>query len=612
MISKYKEFKSELLLEKVNESIIYYSPKLRKILSKMDDNDIAKSLLDIECTEIKPDITMVDLDQDKEDYLTFSTMKNVLKIINELGYDNVSYISKEESDEPWDNKSRRKNLVDLFYNHAYLSSIFKKSRNPIRIGKLVNKVLNNKYSQSEVEDFVNKLKAKGNPVGDFKIVSGEEIAYWYKAENYLEIKGNLGNSCMKKMDEKVFQPYIENPEVCRMLVLLEDEKLIGRALIWKIDSIKTYNDIEFKSEYFMDRQYTIEEHDVEKFRNYAIERGWIFKTNNNHHSMSEVTYNGSTYNVEMTVQLKPISYGYFPYMDTFRRYDPQSDKLFNDEEESLEYAEQYILDDTDGGWREIHSGCWSDYHDRIVSEHDAVWSDYEQSYLDSEDHNVIAIYGYGWFTKSSEVIEYDGWDEEFIHIDDSIYSEIYEYSIKMKYSVNAINEIDDDGNPEYPFDNVYHTDDSNILYVGEVDKSYWHQRLKDKYNDWENCSYIHTSLLTKNSYGNYILKKFKIELYKVISEDDDYEYSDYLDKFTSKALGIEIDENEKIVIDKFDYYKGLNNLEAIVDKLRKKDQSIKSSFDKESLGQKSEFYTEYGEIVKEIESGLFIDYVEED
>ena len=47
MISKYNSFLSELLLERaINESILYYSPDLRKIINKIDsdiDLDLRRS-----------------------------------------------------------------------------------------------------------------------------------------------------------------------------------------------------------------------------------------------------------------------------------------------------------------------------------------------------------------------------------------------------------------------------------------------------------------------------------------------------------------------------------------------------------------------------------------
>ena len=78
----------------------------------------------------------------------------------------------------------------------------------------------------------------------------------------------------------LFKIYTENPDVCKMLILIEDDKLIGRALVWKLSSIKIYGKDPVQDSWFMDRQYTIKDSDVEKFRNYAKEKGWIYKSSN--------------------------------------------------------------------------------------------------------------------------------------------------------------------------------------------------------------------------------------------------------------------------------------------------------------------------------------------
>jgi hypothetical protein len=51
----------------------------------------------------------------------------------------------------------------------------------------------------------------------------------------------------------------------------------------------------------------------------------------------------------MSVKIKSESYSRFPYVDTFRRYDPDSGILYNDDEEDSEYEGHYILADTGGG-----------------------------------------------------------------------------------------------------------------------------------------------------------------------------------------------------------------------------------------------------------------------
>jgi hypothetical protein len=116
------------------------------------------------------------------------------------------------------------------------------------------------------------------------------------------MEGTLGNSCMAKKSG-IFNIYTENPEMCQLLILLnEEDKLIGRALIWKLKSLNIHKSDE--EVIFMDRQYSILESDVEKFRNYAKEKGWSYKCYNNHHSFGTINYKGEDKNVSMTIEVK--------------------------------------------------------------------------------------------------------------------------------------------------------------------------------------------------------------------------------------------------------------------------------------------------------------------
>ncbi|MFM7985454.1 MAG: hypothetical protein ACKPKO_39680, partial [Candidatus Fonsibacter sp.] len=151
----------------------------------------------------------------------------------------------------------------------------------------------------------------------------------------------------------------------------------------KLNSISIYGKDPDQNSWFMDRQYTIKDSDVEKFRNYAKEKGWIYKSSNNHHSFSNVTIEGEEKNATLSVKVKATNYGRYPYMDTFRRYDPNEGILYNDEDEDESYEGQYILHDTGGGYDEIQSGVWSEWHDRRIPHDYAVWSDWADSHLDS-------------------------------------------------------------------------------------------------------------------------------------------------------------------------------------------------------------------------------------
>lgn len=627
MLNKYNQFKLELLLEKVNESVIYFSPKFRKLLSKIEDNEIANDLLEVEVTDVKPDITFVDLDPVKDDYLTFTTMRNAMKVIDDgYGYSNLKELEEEpDSDKhSFKTKDSRIELISQMYDHSHLSNIFKKSRNPVRIGKFVNKVLGTKYNPTQVEEFVNKLRAsKEKSAERFLIVEGDDIAFWYKAENYAEIKGQLGNSCMKEKPSSLFEIYTENPEVCRMLVLLEDDKLIGRALIWKLSYARAYGKNLEAGIYFMDRQYTIKESDVDKFRDYAVENGWAYKTNNNHYSLDAITYNGETFNCSMRVDIKDLSYSRFPYVDTFRRYSPNSNALFNDEEISIDYEGDYILDHTDGSYTEIEGGVWSSWHDRMIPEDSAVWSDWADTYLDSESAIRVedgSRRNHGWYPEGCDDLVYDSWNEVYLHVDDSVYSEAYGYSIKTDSAVEVIDSIDEsDGEPRGYGSNWYHEDDRDLVYLGYVRKMTWFKRLSDKWSAWDDYSYAIGTLFTNNYQNNWILSAYEIGVYKVIDNDE----IEYLTKLDAKTLGISIEEGNVISMDNFEYHE---LIEDILPKLKSElDSKLKSINDTiEGKGQltipfeddedyKSRLKVRASNIEKrisEIEDGLFIDFEE--
>jgi hypothetical protein len=77
----------------------------------------------------------------------------------------------------------------------------------------------------------------------------------------------------------------------------------------------------------------------------------------------------------------------------------------------------------------------------------------------------------------------------------------------------------------------------------------------DKFKDWRDYSYISQKLLIVDSKGNYIPKKFAIEVYKIEPRDNAVDITgvEYLTKVDSLGLGYNIVESEKRLIDWFTY-----------------------------------------------------------
>jgi hypothetical protein len=113
---------------------------------------------------------------------------------------------------------------------------------------------------------------------DFKIVKGKDIIKWYDISTYAEESGDLGNSCMRHSRcASYLKIYAENPDVCSMLILKsDDDHIIGRALIWKIDP-----DIGGADTY-MDRIYAINDATKKRFQEYADQNGWLKRKTSNY------------------------------------------------------------------------------------------------------------------------------------------------------------------------------------------------------------------------------------------------------------------------------------------------------------------------------------------
>ena len=87
MLSRYKDFSTDLLLESaINESMIYYTKDFKDNLLKLRDlkkSQIAKDLLDVEYTDVKPDMTFISLGEGEGD-IKFTQFKKVVSLIKKV------------------------------------------------------------------------------------------------------------------------------------------------------------------------------------------------------------------------------------------------------------------------------------------------------------------------------------------------------------------------------------------------------------------------------------------------------------------------------------------------------------------------------------------------
>lgn len=206
--------------------------------------------------------------------------------IGSVGY--ISYLT--------DNRIERVKENDIkYFNNKF--------RQESKIGRLISFRFNN----STLERIVNRYKVKQKLMkGDFddlfRIVEGNDIKTWYNIRNYYPGGGQLNSSCMRNVDPDRFNIYAENPEVCKMLILLDERsgRLLGRALVWKTVS----------GRWFVDRPYCRFDDDRHLFDMYARHKGHLFYDRDRERNLT----------VQLTKRPK-TNRKKNPYIDTFRYYN---------------------------------------------------------------------------------------------------------------------------------------------------------------------------------------------------------------------------------------------------------------------------------------------------
>jgi hypothetical protein len=505
-LSNYNEFS-------LKESILYLSPNLKNKLKKID-NPISNDILGVEGVDIKDDVTFLDFENDG--YFSFSKMKNIKKVASNM-------------DETEITENPMVSLSDQYYKLG--SEIWKKSRNPIKVGRLINLLFPNKYKPNDIEVFTNQYKA----IGEFKeesiiVVDGEDIKYWYDQDNYCtnpntgKVEGSLANSCMRhKRCQRYFEIYIKNPEVCKLVCVIDnnENKLKARALLWKTNQ---------SEKWLLDRIYYVSDEYSTILQNYAVDNNY--------------DYVGKTRGYK-SVSIKDISYEYYPYMDTFLRYDYNYCKLDNSEDNEDGY---YRLQSTGGDYVEMNRGVWSEYEEEYIEDDEAVYSEHLTSYLYGNRSVYIERGRHSdWYPADSDNIVRTF--NSYIHIEDATWSEYEGEYIHQDIAVRMISDIYINGN--CPQDYECYVSDSNSDFIA------FHKIVNSDYfidykENWDDYDGVCDDLVTRNSQYKYIIKMFAIPVYRTI----DYS-TEFLSEIDSLVLNVNIDKSESRIIDVVTYHNNL-------------------------------------------------------
>lgn len=293
----------------------------------------------------------------------------------------------------------KKDAFELTFLPKYCDPVYtpsgnwdKKNRQSGKPGKIIQKLIGEgKFKNADYEQFVYRLKALWSTGGySIKLVSGEDIRYWYDEEHYYSMSSTLGRSCMSHSEcQRYFDLYCEQPE-CQMLIALKGGGLAARALVWTVDG-KT----------FMDRVYYIEDSLYNVFINYAKEQKWLIREDNSllgdgdsqYFKTPEDNYQ-SAKEIIFKIKLKRY-YSYYPYIDSFRYLDVDNSYLAT----SPIFSHMGYCSDTDGDYdtRDNDYSCpncgtevyedevvYSDWFDISGCEHCMLYSECMDDYIPTD------------------------------------------------------------------------------------------------------------------------------------------------------------------------------------------------------------------------------------
>lgn len=178
---------------------------------------------------------------------------------------------------------------------------WKTNRVNMKVGKFLNKTFI--MDGSKLENLINQFKttfytSKGNYDKIFSIVEGEDIRHWYNEKNYVQGGGSLNGSCMRgENSQPKLNLYTENPNIVKLLIMKEGDKLLGRALLWT-----------FGDKHYIDRPYVRYDKDQ-----------WLYKKYADH--MNYYNYYARGYTGEVLTVKTRKAYSVLPYLDSIKYGD---------------------------------------------------------------------------------------------------------------------------------------------------------------------------------------------------------------------------------------------------------------------------------------------------
>jgi hypothetical protein len=294
----------------------------------------------------------------------------------------------------------------------YKNQVWISNRSTIKIGKAIKMIFGDSFPinhpknmpevkpKIDIESFVNMFKAerdKNKNYERFELVKGRDIKYWYNQKNYSRFiteDTTLAKSCLRYEEAgKFLDMYVHNTDYVNMLILKDDaDRLRARAIVWHL----SYPE----NRIYMDRVYTINDFDVELYKNYAREQGWFYKTRQTYGYQHNIIdgrtgeeLNWENFPMRVVLKNKPIKY--YPYLDTLSVYNPETGIISN-EGKLLRKPPYLKLADPQGGYideADHRDMVFSRLYNEEIAREEAEFIDLDQDWIFQQD--VVYVHNSG-------------------------------------------------------------------------------------------------------------------------------------------------------------------------------------------------------------------------
>lgn len=258
------------------------------------------------------------------------SIKDILDTDSQEWVEEIIYLSGKDIDTP---KLRPENKYNFslsddpkYLNMQIVRSSGKKPKQKFKLGKSIKSIVP-EIPNNILSKIVSALQSIDEDYKKIKIVQGEEIPKYYNYDN-ISKEGTLGNSCMNNVGN-FFDLYSDNESVVKMAILIKNDELLARALIWITED----------GESIMDRVY----YSSDKY-SYLLKK---LAKENNYTLANELNYS-------CTVKLEYSEFDKYPYLDNFN-YLCLNQKRLSNEDVFDGYDEVICLTDTDGGYEVIRN-----------------------------------------------------------------------------------------------------------------------------------------------------------------------------------------------------------------------------------------------------------------